>query len=51
MNKAPGVVIYRGWVMGSADEMEEGLSGSITWPAFGRTLGCAMSFHTLGLNV
>lgn len=38
--------------MGSAGDTEEGWSSSETAPpTFGRMLGCAISFHTLGLNV
>lgn len=39
MNRAPGVVIYRGCVMGSAGDTEGGWSGSDTGPTFGRMLG------------
>ena len=50
VNRAPGVVIYRGWVMGSAVDVEQGGSNSGR-SALGRLLGWAMSFHTLGLRV
>lgn len=51
VNRAPGVVIYRGCVMGSAGDTDEDMSSSDTGPTDGLALGCAMSFHTLGLNV
>ena len=50
VNRAPGVVMYRGWVIGSAAETEGGRSGSETGVVLGRLLGWAMSFHTLGLS-
>ena len=37
--------------MGSAGDADEGWSSSETGPTFGRMLGCAISFHTLGLSV
>ena len=39
MNRAPGVVMYRGCVMGSVGETDEEWSKSETGPTFGRTLG------------
>lgn len=51
MNKVFGVVIYRGWVMGLVDEMEEGLFGFIIWLVFGWMFGCVMLFYILGFNV
>lgn len=43
--------MYKGCVMGSAGDTEEDISSSDTGPTDGLALGCAMSFHTLGLNV
>ena len=37
--------------MGSAGDADEGWSSSEVGPTFGRILGCAISFHTLGLSV
>lgn len=51
VNRAPGVVMYRGCVIGSAGDTDEGWSSSETGPTLGRLLGCAISFHTLGLSV
>lgn len=39
MKRAPGVVIYKGCVMGSAGDTEDEWSGSDTEPTFGRMLG------------
>ena len=38
-------------MIGSAGDADEGWSSSETGPTFGRMLGCAISFHTLGLSV
>ena len=50
VNRAPGVVIYRGWVMGSVADAEHRDSDSDRG-ALGRLLGWEMSFQTLGLKV
>ena len=43
--------MYRGCVIGSAGDTDEEWSSSETGPTVGLTLGCAISFHTLGLSV
>ena len=51
LNSSPGVVMYRGWLTGSVATGTLACSGSTKGPgAAGLMLGCAISFHTLGLT-